>query len=172
MQNNKIRVFGVTSLCKGEPTQRYGSHHLFFFEFDNIDYETVIEESIRLHEEYWIDIYVLQSSKDSYHILTFDILPYHYSNLIGSWVRLESDYPILFERFFDCFLTLRIWLKGKKQPPVYKTRFVFPNGLKKSFNHYRLYQVFCGIPEPPPHYKDNWEYVKLYFASYLTNHNI
>jgi len=172
MQQNKIRVFGITSLCSTDPKQRYGSEHLFFFEFDNIDYKFVIEESERIHNRFSIDIYVLQSSERNYHILTFDILPYRLANKIGGNIRLESDYPIIFERFIDCFLTLRIWLKGKKQPPNYLTRFISPNKFKKSFEHYEIYKVLCDIPKPPPHYKDCWQHTKPYFVSYLSNHNI
>ena len=170
----KTRVLGITSLCSGSPFERIGTNHLFFYDFDNISEELVCEEARRLHEKFGIDIYVLKSSEKSFHLISFDILEYRQVQSVQADIRLESDYPLISERMWDKFLTLRITNKAKKKPPIFVKAFVqtpySSTGFKKSLQHYLLYQEICKIPPAPKWYE--WKNVELYFASYQTSHGI
>ncbi|HNH10689.1 MAG TPA: hypothetical protein PK683_19475 [Leptospiraceae bacterium] len=60
-----MRLFGTTNLVISND-KNLG---VFMFDFDNIDYFSVKEETKFLSECFDIDIFILQSSKNSYHII-------------------------------------------------------------------------------------------------------
>ena len=176
-----VTVVGITSLCEGKPRQFGDNKHLFMYDFDETPKELVFEEAERLSKKWGIDIYVLRSSsrdspyngyKESLHMVSFDILPWRMVQSIQADVRLENDYPLINERNFDKFLTLRISNKGKKKPPVFVKAFVGSSNYRrnKSLQHYLLYQEICKIPPAPEWYK--WQNVELFFALYQTSHGV
>lgn len=179
------RVIGVTSLCEGKSSERIGTKHLFMYDFDEEPKEWVLEEAERLSKKWGIDIFVLRSSsrespydghKESLHLISFDILTYRQVQSVQADVRLQSDYPLISERYWDKFLTLRVSHKGKKEPPVFVKAFInssnFTKTNKKSLQHYLAYMGICGIPEPPSWYKELWKDVKILWVGYTTKHGL
>jgi len=166
----KYRVFGITSLCEGSPFKFEGSEHIFMYDFDDIPEQWVLEEALRLHYKWGIEIYVLKSSERNYQLVSFDILPWRLVQSIQADVRLPSDYPLIGERYWDKFLTLRISKKGKKESPKFLKAFTNPpSKYEKSLTHYLIYKEFCGLPKLP---KGKWKIVKPYFAAYETRHGV
>ena len=130
---------------------------LFMWEIDGIEEYNAYEEANFLSQAFDIDVYLLESSKDHYHLISFDILDLETVSRIQNWVIADTDYlnikelPLFDDKGF--WNTLRIGNKGVTPNPRYLT--VFYANLKepkpKSLQHFKLYQYFCGIPpEPEP----------------------
>jgi len=168
-----VRVLGITSLAKGSPYSLKKSNHVFMFDFDEVQFRDFLEEAIRLHEKWNIDLFLLQSSIDGFHILSFDIMPSRLVQSIQADVRLDSDYPLISERIVDKFLTLRISSKCKKGRPRFIGRLVKPNLYKKSKAHIDYYCALCGVLIPSFYCKKNMiEEVLPYLASYSSLHRL
>jgi len=168
-----MRVIGVTSLVDGSPYSLKSSRHVFFCDFDSVIFEDVFEETKRLHEKWGIDLYILQSSIDGFHLVSFDVLPPRLVQSIAADVRLENDYPLLssLERMADRFLTLRVSMKAKKSAPVFVARFVRLNNYLKSRAHVDMYRVMCGV-SVPKWYEGMYVESVPYMASYNTHHRL
>jgi len=152
------------------------------FDYPN-EPEWVMDEAKRIHEEEGIDVYVLKSSAFyGFHLISFDILHWMKVKSIQAGLRLKTDYPFINSRYSVIakgvklvqkhFLTLRIGEKLLKGSPKFFCRFVSPNPFMKSITHYKIYQKFCGVPEAPEWYKDNWIYVNPLISIYKTFHHL
>lgn len=128
---------------------------LFMWEIDGVEEFNAYEEARFLSQVFDIDIYLLESSPNHYHLISFDILDLETVSQIQHWAISDSDYLNIKELpLFDdkgLWNTLRLGTKGNVPNPRYLT--VFYADLKeprgKSLQHFRLYQYFCGIPNEP-----------------------
>jgi hypothetical protein len=151
-----LRVLGMTSFVAGDVRDLKNSYHIFMNEFDGYDYYDVKDEAKYIHKKFGIDLFIARSSnvlKDrsigNFHVLSFDVLPSKMVNRIQSWIRLKGDYPLITERFWDKFLTLRISKKAGKLSPKYAFSFTKPNNYLKALIPYQIYEELCGFPRPP-----------------------
>lgn len=174
-----LRVLGITSFVAGDVRNLNDSYHFFMNEFDNYDYYDVKEETKYLHKKFGIDLFIARSSNISkdrsignFHVVSFDILSAKMVNHIQSWVRLKSDYPLITERFWDKFLTLRISKKAGKLSPQYIFSYTKPNDYLKALIPYQIYMELCGFPKPPSWYSGLWLKTLPFLASYRTHHNL
>lgn len=126
---------------------------LFFYEADNTPLETVLEEANFLSQVFDIDIYVLESSKGNYHLMSLDIIPASLVQRIQNWATIQGNYmtqdesPLYGRK--EQYCVLRVGAKGKKQPPKFVKLFKSRSGNRpKSQQHYAFYRQ-CGIPEIP-----------------------
>lgn len=131
-------------------------HSLFFYEFDKINGKKVLEEADYLATKFNIDIFVLESSENSYHLISFDILTNEKVLTICRNVRIESDYIDMdIQKLYgngyedNC---LRISYKGlQKCSPKFLMFYyddLYMNGLKQiAINHYNLYRKIADIPD-------------------------
>jgi len=127
---------------------------LFMYEYDNIEEYDVLEDANFLSEVFDIDIYVLESSRGGYHLISFDVLTLDMVNRIQEWSMYHGDYLSIKELpLYDdkgLWNTLRVGNKGKKANPRFLKVFYAKHDRNlKSKQHLNLYQFFCGIPEPP-----------------------
>jgi len=177
------KVLGVSSLCFGDMYHLKDSLHLFMCDFDNVNLEDVLIEAKRIHEQFNIDIYIIESSYKNFHLISFDVLKWRLVQTIQANITIKTDFPLINMRYgitmdsaskldYKCFLTLRIGEKLLKPSPNYITRFVKPNKYVKSIKHYGLYMEFCNIPDSPKWYKDNWVKCKVLISEYNTEHNL
>jgi hypothetical protein len=142
-------------------------------DFDGVIFEDVFDEAVRLHHKWGIDIFLLRSSADGFHLVSFDVLPPRLVQSIAADVRLENDYPLLssLERMVDRFLTLRVSVKAKKSAPVFVARFVRPNNYPKSKAHVNMYRALCAV-SVPKWYEGRYVESVPYMASYNTRHRL
>jgi len=168
----KTRVLGVTSVAEGSPFDLKQSKHLFFMDFDAVPMEDVWTEALRLFHKWSIDIFIFQSSRDGYHVLSFDILNPRLVRSIQADVRIVTDYPLITERIWDKFLTLRVSIKGDKGIPQFRAMIVCENKYLKSKAHYSLYKAVAGLPDAPSWYKNFWQDTDVYLAHYQTGHRL
>ena len=143
---------------------------LFMFELDNVE-EFIAYEECRFLSEVWdIDIYLLESSPNHYHLISFDILTLDQVSEIQYGISEDSDYLNIKELpLFDdkgLWNTLRIGEKGLTPKPHYLTVFYSRDKeiRAKSLQHFLFYRHFCGIPEetePRRSYFFNFGYLQL-----------
>ena len=146
------------------------SLRLFMWELDGVDDFTAYEEANFITQVFNIDIYVLESSPNHFHLISFDILSLEVVSRIQNWIIKETDYLNIKELpLFDdkgLWNTLRIGCKGEKSNPQFLKVF-YSKGNKiraKSLQHFKLYQYFCGIPEetePRRSYFFNMGYLQI-----------
>lgn len=165
----------MTSLVIGSEFSLKDSFHVFMMDFDSIENERIIiEEARRLHHKWNIDLFIYQSSKDGYHVNSFDIVSSRMVQTVQADVRIDNDYPLINDRLFDKFLTLRCWFKNRKPIPHFIGRFVAPNRFMKSQRHYMLYHAVAGLSEPPEWYQNQWYEMPNgnLLASYVSRHRL
>lgn len=126
---------------------------LFFYEADNTPIDTVTEEANFLSQVFDIDIYILESSKGNYHLMSLDILTAETVQRIQNWTTIEGNYMTMQESPLygrkESYCVLRVGAKGKKQPPKFVKLFKAKAGNRpKSLQHYAFY-LQSGIPEIP-----------------------
>lgn len=148
-------------------------HSLFFYEFDNINYYYVQEEARFLSECFGIDIYVLESSENNYHLISFDVLTNKKIIEIQNWISLKSDYVRLDEQklFNNPFNNncLRVIQKYKKQIPQFiKVEKAENNYHVISINHFNFYAKNSNFPLNILNPKRKTENFMLYFYTYET----
>jgi hypothetical protein len=127
-------------------------HKLFFFEFDNITEEYLIKnEAEMLSKMFEINIFTLESSKNNYHLISFDILKKEVVQQIQNMVTIESDFIFDDERILFGSKTgdacLRVGKKLKKENPKFLFRNGCYSGRCEAINHLKMYQKLCNIPE-------------------------
>lgn len=126
---------------------------LFMWELDNTEEYYAYEKARYLSQIADIDIYLLESSQEHYHLVSFDVLDLLTVDQIQNLATEESgDYLTIRELpLFDdkgLWNTLRLGMKGDKNNPKYLTVFYSRNReiKPKSLQHFLLYHSFCGIP--------------------------
>jgi len=141
---------------------------LFMYEYDDIEEFDALEDANFLSQVFNIDIYVLESSKGHYHLVSFDIMPLETVNQIQEWTFLEGNYLTISEMpLYDdkgLWNTLRIGNKGNKPRPRFIAVFYSKIPRYKSIQHYGFYRFYCNIPEPPQDQKlffTNLKYMML-----------
>jgi len=140
-----MRVIGITN--------KLGYNlRLFMWEYDDIDEYDVLEEANFISQVFDIDVYVLESSPNHYHLISFDILTLEKVAQIQNWLIHYGDYVHILEMpLFDdkgFWNTLRIGRKFNKPSPQFLKVFRAENNKHcLSFQHYCFYRYFCGIPE-------------------------
>jgi hypothetical protein len=145
---------------------------LFFYEYDNITLNSVLEESKFLSDCFNIDIYIFESSKNNYHIVSFDILKNERVLEIQRWTSLKSDYIHLDEQnlFGNPYKNncLRVSKKENKDIPKFiRAIHNQKNFNVKSISHIDFYQKLCNIPEK--YINREFAYginTKIYFFTY------
>lgn len=141
-----MKILGITNLV----SRKDKNLGLFFFDFDNINFEYVYEEAYFLSKTFMIDIYILKSSKNSYHFISFDILKKEEISKIQSYITIESDYLNIDELACNFYNILRLGEKGNKESPKFvKVFYAKNNDRLKSLGHYKIYKVYCNIPDIP-----------------------
>lgn len=140
-----MRILGLTNrLPKGLA--------LFFYEYDDTPLFLVEDEAKFLSQAFEVDIYLLQSSKDSYHLVSLDILPAKTVESMQNWVTIAGNYMTLsesplFGREAE-YCVLRVGSKGKKSPPKFLSLYK-AGDRPKSLQHYAFYRGL-GVPEIDP----------------------
>jgi hypothetical protein len=158
-------IYGISNRLDKE-------HSLFFYEFDNKQLSDVIDETHRLSRENNIDIVLLESSKNSYHLVSFDVMTKFEIIKICHSVRIESDLvEIDMQKLWgnpyedNC---LRLGKKFNKGTPKFLAWFRTPeNDRYKSINHLLAYGAFCKVPLIPIPEFLKLPY-KVYFVAYTT----
>src|SRR5574344_1248928 len=92
---------------------------LFFYDYDSVQLDDVLEDAKFISQIFDIDVYILESSKSSYHILSFDILSKKQIRSIQGYTTIETDYLLIDECESAFFNILRIGEKGKKPSPKF-----------------------------------------------------
>ena len=139
-----MKVVGVTNQIG---TKDLG---LFFWDYDKVQLDDVIDDARTLSKIFGIDIYILESSSNSYHLLSFDILSHKQISTIQGYTTLESDYLNIDEIETNFFNILRLGEKGKKPSPKFiKVFYAENNQHLKSLGHYKYYKVYCNVPIIP-----------------------
>jgi len=161
-----MRVIGMTN--------KLGYNlRLFMWEYDNVSEYDAYEEASFLCQVFNIDIDVLESSPQHYHLISFDILSLKTVSRIQHWVMHEGDYLNVCEMpLFDdkgLWNTLRVGNKFAKPNPHFLKRFINPqNTCSKSIRHLRFYQFFCKTPNFPIRFKNMFVDLEMMLSVYTT----
>lgn len=157
-------VYGISNRLEDD-------HFLFFYEFDNVPYEEVYKEAIRLCKQFYINIAILESSKNSYHMVSFDVLTKKEVMNICDYVTIETDFIHIREQKLwgnpyedNC---LRLGRKFKKKNPKFLKWIVCrQNDHYQAYNHMKTYNAFCGVTmlKIP-------EFLNVYFRVYFVIYN-
>ena len=142
-----MKIFGITNSIIAK------CHELgiFMFDFDKLPIHEVREECNFLSNCFNLDIYLLSSSYNSWHIISFDIMSNKEISEIQNWVSLPSDYVNVDECVCDFYNILRLGKKGNKPSPLFVEAFLQKDDNRiKSLGHYSIYRKLCGIPEMTP----------------------
>lgn len=132
---------------------------LFMYEYDNVSEYDALEDANFLSQVFDIDVYVLESSPEHYHLVSFDIIDIDLVNRIQEYALYHGDYQKIKEiSLFDdkgVWNTLRVGKKGKKGNPHFLAVFYANDGIPrlKSIQHFNFYRQFCKIPNPPRNQK-------------------
>jgi len=130
---------------------------LFMYEYDNISEYEALEDANFLSQVFDIDIYVMESSPEHYHLISFDLIDLDLVNRIQEWSMFHGDYLTVKEMsLYDdkgLWNTLRVGIKGKKQNPRFIGVFYSREQRYKSIQHFMFYHQFCKIPDPPIDHK-------------------
>lgn len=159
-----MKVIGVTNkLCHGL--------RLFMWEYDDVDEDIPLDDAKVLSEAFGIDIDVIQSSGRAYHLISYDILTLDKVEEIQNNTSKFGDYLTIKELpLYDnegLYNTLRVGKKGKKSYPRFITRFTASkNRHLKSQCHFRVYQLFCDVPDFPP--SGRWINLEVMWSVYNT----
>lgn len=140
-----MRTWGITNRLKD-------GLRLFFYEYDKISEFDVIEDAYFLSQVFDIDVYVLESSPNNYHVISFDILSFEQVNQIQNWTAIRGDYINGKDRTLDGGLphnTLRLGAKGNKKSPRFVKVFYSKKPNLKSIGHFRAWQALTKLPDPP-----------------------
>lgn len=155
-------------LIHGISNRLDAQHYLFFYEFDNIPLGVLRQEMQYIANLANIDIFIFESSKNNYHVVSFDILLKKTVISIQNQITLESDYIRLDESTLygnkygdNC---LRLSSKGKKQKPKFKCLIRSQSNVyfKHAFSlpHMKYYEAMLGV---------NFEDIINYPEPLLTN---
>lgn len=145
-----MKIFGLTNQINHKDLA------IFMYDFDNVSLYDVLEETNFLSQVFDIDIYVLESSKNSYHLISFDILTKEMISIIQNWITIESDYINIKDIECMMFNILRLGEKGNKKTPKFVKVFYAENNKHlKSKRHYNVYRKLCNIPELEQKEKNN-----------------
>lgn len=138
----KTITYGVFNRIKNTP------YRVLFIDYDSTPLEWVIEECRFLIRKFKLgDFIILESSKNSYHVLCFDVLSAKEETLILN--DCSCDEMFKFSGNFDHrSKVLRISSKGKTYKPVFKyiIKSQFEGQHKKSLGHIMLYKDLFNIP--------------------------
>lgn len=140
------KTFGITNKLSD-------SLFIFMYEYDNIELKFVEFDAKLLSEKGNIDMYILQSSPNNYHLVSFDLISREELIHLQNFVTIEGDYSRLQDEslYFPNragFNVLRIGEKNGKQSPQFIDLIKANHNIKcKSLQHYKLYLKFCNIPE-------------------------
>jgi hypothetical protein len=129
---------------------------LFFWEIDHVNLIEVLEEAHFISGVFDIDIYVLESSTNCYHLKSYDVLSHEIALSVQNWLTLLGDYFTLDESGLynrpENANTLRNIRKGKKQAPKFiKAFYADKNGHTLALKHYQIDKALCGLPDLPAH---------------------
>lgn len=140
------KTFGITNKL---------SENLFVFmyEYDNTELKFVEFDAKLLSNYGKIDIYILQSSQNNYHLVSFDLISRELLVKLQNMVTIEGDYSRLQDNYLyfngrGGFNVLRLGAKKDKNSPMFIDVIKHKNSGKslKSLQHYKLYRHFCNIP--------------------------
>lgn len=141
-----MKILGITNLVMLN-TKDIG---ILMYEFDKVKREDVFEDCSFLSKCFDVDLYILESSKNSYHVISFDIMTLNEISKIQGWFSLETDYLNIGELACNFYNILRLGNKGNKDSPKFLKVFYSKNDKRmKSLGHYQIYRRFCNIPNIP-----------------------
>jgi len=126
---------------------------LFFWEYDDTPLTDVLEDARFLAKAFDMEIYVIESSPNNYHLISFDILTLEQVYRVQCWTLGDGDYlDVKMSALFDGFINrqwnaLRLSEKATKPKPRYITRFTHGHNFK-SLKHFRFYSSYVKLPEP------------------------
>lgn len=139
-----VKIFGLSNRLDK-------NHKLFFYEFDKVQRDDIIKESVRLSQEFDMNLFVFLSSKDSYHFVSFDVMKKDTILRIQRNIRIPSDYiPFDEQKLYGNFYAdncLRLSYKGIKTPPSFCYMVEALTNRPIAINHLLLYKEITGIPQ-------------------------
>ena len=164
--NQTVTTKGLYDLCAD------GVYRILFLEYDMIkmSYDMLMAQLRSIQEMYQLsDFYIFESSKDSYHIVCFDMLTTCEINDILKMTSCDDAFKNNW-RFDYVPRVLRITQKGNKAPPKYiETMESKNNHHKKSSGHIIAYESMLDVPLTN---KQNSVNTGLWGIQYTTKHNI
>jgi hypothetical protein len=133
-------------------------------EYDKVKLSFVEQQASFLAFMFDIDIDILESSKNSYHLVSYDIIDKETLLKAYNWLDTsDTDFcPIdeidlmnitayttkITQKKLPIGCALRLSEKQNKQSPKYIERVVSPTlRYVKSMGHFRFYKKFCDVPE-------------------------
>lgn len=124
---------------------------LFFYEFDNVEEFDVLEEANFISQVLEIDVDVDISSKDSYHLISYDILTKDECLRGQRLISLVVDHYLALDeiplyRTTEISNRLRLGEKFSKPSPQFFRRFYHNRKHRKSLWHLRLAHFYYGTP--------------------------
>lgn len=164
--NKTVTTQGLYDLCAD------GVYRILFLEYDNVkmSYDMLMAQLRTIQNMYQLsDFVILESSKDSYHIVCFDMLTTCEINDILKMTSCDDAFKNNW-RFDYVPRVLRVTQKGNKSPPKYiETITTNTNYRKKSLGHITAYESMLDVPV-----KNKIKAVKtgIWGIQYTTKHNI
>lgn len=156
MKNFFNRVIAITNVL---PEHKY----IFMMEYDKVKLKFVEDQCKFVSSMFDIDIDILGSSKNSYHLVSYDIINKSLLLNIYNWLDTsDTDFcPIdeidlmnvsayttrITQKKLSIGSALRLSEKFNKQSPVFIERIVNQVSLfAKSLGHFRFYKKYCHVP--------------------------
>jgi len=152
------RIVAITNILPSD-------HYVFMFEYDNKSLYFVREQCKFISSLFDIDIDILQSSKNSYHMVSYDILDKHTLIKATNWLDFPTDTDWLPIDEIDLYnvesytqkltmqhlpigCALRLSEKYNKQSPTFVERIQKRKSyFFKSYEHLRFYKLYCNVPD-------------------------
>ncbi|NOR85907.1 hypothetical protein GQ473_07385 [archaeon] len=164
--NQTVTTKGLYDLCAD------GVYRILFLEYDMIkmSYDMLMAQLKSIQEMYQLsDFYIFESSKDSYHVICFDMLTTCEINDILKMTSCDDAFKNNW-RFDYVPRVLRITKKGNKAPPKYiETMNSKNNHHKKSLGHITAYESLLNFEVTN---KSNVVRTGIWGIQYTTKHNI
>ena len=164
--NQTVTTKGLYDLCAD------GIYRILFLEYDMIkmSYDMLMAQLRSIQEMYQLsDFYIFESSKDSYHIVCFDMLTTCEINDILKMTSCDDAFKNNW-RFDYVPRVLRITQKGNKAPPKYvETLKTKDNHRNKSSGHITAYESMIGFDVTN---KIKMVKTGIWGIQYTTKHNI
>lgn len=143
------------TFCIGITNNLPDCRYVFFWEYDykneHMDFADVCEEARFVSQVVGIDIDILESSPDNYHLVSYDILTrdelltaQRYMTGIDHYLAIDE---IALYRDHSTGNNLRLGEKNRKKSPRFLKRFFNNEGHQKSLQHFLWYRFFCNVPD-------------------------
>jgi hypothetical protein len=136
-KSKKIKCYGISNSFHND------NRKLFFNEYDDWKISEVIDEQITLKNIFDLDLYMLQSSPNHFHLLSFDILELSELKTIINNCTNDGDYLY---NFYDKNFEYVLRLSDKEGfIPCLMHHFFSENDTRKaSLQHIKIYKLLLG----------------------------